>query len=54
MVYVGFVLGGIAFVLDVITVVCIYKANHSSTRKYLKRIQKMGRAYLETRRYEGE
>ena len=50
MVYVGFVLAGIALVLDVLTVVAIYKANHSPTRKYLKRIQKMGYAYLETRK----
>ena len=50
MVYVGFVLAGIALVLDVLTVVAIYKANHCESQKYLTRIQKMGYAYLETRK----
>lgn len=52
MVYVALVISVVAFVVNV---VAVYKMTHSSTRKYLKRIQKMGRAYLETRnKYEGE
>lgn len=46
MVYVAFVISVVAFVVNVVVV---YKTTHSPTRKYLKRIQKMGRAYLENR-----